>query len=578
MSRGATCLAFIKQHSAECICLLLLIVLAVIGFSFHEITYDEAQAWQIARTASWKDIVFLVPIYEGHPPFWHLLLAGPAKWGFSWHLVYSLLGFSSLLISASLLLFKSPFPRWVRCLLPFSFFLFYQYIIIVRPYCLIMPLVFLLAIYFPQKDKRPGLFVGLLAALCACHLYGIAIAGGITLAWLWQMREGRPWKVYLSALFKDRRFHYLLGLLTFVLLIIVLIVTPRAGEHFVTTRASSTWQQLLYLFLAMPADAVLTDLNTQIRTYTTLLPLSNLLITAGIGLLLWIATFVFFPRRKVLFLVLPYLCMALVMINYSSCHHIGLALLLFVWYLWITLADDKPITAWPKIVKSLATGLLLLMLLIPTTWNLYALYNDYRTITFDGKRIVSFLQKYNLMDENIFAAWQVQVVPPSEKPGSAQTDSAQLAFVTSPLMQPVALMLNVFLDHNIIANFNNGDQDKGYLINRALVNPEQREKVFKQWAQKGLPTVTIDMPALDVVFPSNDELTRHYRTAYMDHQYRIWKLSRTHLPITIYLQEELWQKYGPQILADQGIDPVAYAQQATQHQAPVQSYAFTLYR
>ena len=308
MSKSAAIVSFIKQHLAECICLLLLIVLALIGVSYHEFTYDEAQAWQIARTASWKDIVLFIPVFEGHPPFWHLLLAVPAKLGFSWHVVYGILGFAGLLASACLLLFKSPFPRWVRCLLPFNFFLFYQYSIVVRPYCLIMPIIFLLALFFPQKDKRPGLFVGLLAALCACHLYGIAIAGGITLAWLWQMREGRPWRTYIPALLKDRRFHYLLGLLAFVVLITAIIVTPRAGETFSPTHATVLWKQIVYIFLAMPADAVLTDLNSFMLSYIVSLPVKGLLLTAGLGLLLWVATFVFFPRKKILFFYERGLC------------------------------------------------------------------------------------------------------------------------------------------------------------------------------------------------------------------------------------------------------------------------------
>ena len=111
------------------------------GHATHEITYDEAQAWQIAKTASWKDILLLIPFYEGHPPFWHLLLAGPAKLGLSWHTVYAILGMGCMIASGLLLFFKAPFPRWVLCLLPFNFFLFYQYGIIVRPYALMMLLM-----------------------------------------------------------------------------------------------------------------------------------------------------------------------------------------------------------------------------------------------------------------------------------------------------------------------------------------------------------------------------------------------------------------------------------------------------
>ena len=251
--------SFIKQHRAECICFALYIGLALFGAYFHEATYDESQSWQIAKTASWHDIVLLIPMYEGHPPFWHLFLAIPAKLGIHWHITYAIIGLICMVTSGFLIFFKAPFPRWVRCLLPFNFFLFYRYGIVVRPYCIMLVLLLLLALFFPQKDKRPGLFVGLLIALCMCHVFGIAIAGGITLAWLWEIKAKRTWKEYLPALFKDKRFHYMLGMLALVIAIALLFVIPRNEYNFVATHASSPLRQLIYTFLALPADAVLTS-------------------------------------------------------------------------------------------------------------------------------------------------------------------------------------------------------------------------------------------------------------------------------------------------------------------------------
>lgn len=573
MFRFNTVFSFIKQHRAECICFVLLAILACVGTFFHEITYDEAQSWQIAKTAPWKDIVFLIPMYEGHPPFWHLLLAGPAKLGISWHVVYALLGIPCLLASAGLLLFKAPFPRWVRCLLPFNFFLCYQYGIIVRPYCIMMLLIMLLAIYFPQKDKRPGLFVGLLTGLCMCHVFGIAIAGGITLAWLWEMRAARPWKTYIPSLFKDRRFYYMLGMLGLVIVTIGLILVPHNNEYFIPTRAAFLWRHAIYIFLAMPADAVLTNLNAQITTYVTFFSWKDLILTASVGALLWAVTLLFFPRKKILFLVLPYLCMGCVMLNYSSCHHVGLVLLLFIWYLWITLAEDAPITKWPALIKLLAQGLLSLMLIIPIAWNLRSFYNDYRTVTFDGDKMVEFLKKYNLTDEVIFSSWDTVLVPPKNGPSANHIE-----IVTSPYMQALALMLNVFLDHNIIANFNNGDPNIGYLKNRNLSEPQQREAIFEQWALKGLPMVTLNVPTLDVVFNSSEDFAHLYRIAFIGKTYRIWKFDRIRFPANIYLHETLWQKYGPQILADQGIDPSTLASHNNAAKAKHPEYTITIYR
>lgn len=562
-------LAFVKQHKIEVFCFALFIILAILGHATHEITYDEAQAWQIAKTASWKDILLLIPFYEGHPPFWHLLLAGPAKLGLSWHTVYAFLGMGCMIASGLLLFFKAPFPRWVRCLLPFNFFLFYQYGIIVRPYALMMLLMLLLAYFFPQKDQKPGLFVALLSALCMCHVYGIAIAGGITLAWLWQMRAARPWKEYLCSLCKDKRLRYMLGMLALVIVILVDITFQRAGSTFKPMHSKHLWQHLIYLFFAMPADAVITDLNSYIRSYIVLFPWLYLLLTSALGLLLWVVTWLFFPRKKILFLLLPYICLVCVMAHYFSCHHVGLALLLFIWYLWITLAEDAPLTRWPSIIKTLATGLLGLALSVPVVWNLGCLYNDITIKTFTGEDIVSFLKKYHLTDEVIFSTWELSITNAKDNEGHNRP-----GVVTSPNMQPLALLLNVFLERNIIANFNNGDPDTGYLKNEVLITPEQRVKVFEQWAPKGLPMVTIDMPVLDVVFSSKEDLNHYYRVAYVAPFYHLWKLQKTKDTFYIYLHEKLWSKYGPQILAAQGIRATAPAAQ----RKPAQNYTITIYR
>lgn len=72
---------FVKKYRIECIIMLVYIVgISVISY-FHEPWFDEAQAWQIARSASIKDILFKIPHWEGHPQLWHLLLVPFAKLG-----------------------------------------------------------------------------------------------------------------------------------------------------------------------------------------------------------------------------------------------------------------------------------------------------------------------------------------------------------------------------------------------------------------------------------------------------------------------------------------------------------------
>ena len=127
-----------EKKTAECV-LLCGYILALAAFMyFHEPWYDEAQAWLIARDGSLRDLLFVIPHYEGHPPLWFGILAVFAKAGADFDLTIKLL---TLIINAgamAVLLFRSPFPRVVRAVLPFTYFLFYQHGVICRPYSLLL--------------------------------------------------------------------------------------------------------------------------------------------------------------------------------------------------------------------------------------------------------------------------------------------------------------------------------------------------------------------------------------------------------------------------------------------------------
>ena len=67
-----------KENKKDYITSVIIIILYISGLifigCFHEPWFDEAQAWLIAKSASYKEIITVVPHYEGHPPLWHLLL------------------------------------------------------------------------------------------------------------------------------------------------------------------------------------------------------------------------------------------------------------------------------------------------------------------------------------------------------------------------------------------------------------------------------------------------------------------------------------------------------------------------
>jgi hypothetical protein len=137
---------------------------AAITIPFHEDSIDEAQSWLISSYSTAYQIVRHRLHYEGAPPLWDLiqhlfhLLHGTYA-GINW------IGATFAAGGVYVMLRWSPFPMLVRLLLPFTFFLQYQYAVIARPYTLFPLLAFTLCALYADKAKIVwfGLAAGLLA-------------------------------------------------------------------------------------------------------------------------------------------------------------------------------------------------------------------------------------------------------------------------------------------------------------------------------------------------------------------------------------------------------------------------------
>jgi hypothetical protein len=118
------------------------IVIVSFTIRYHEKWADEAQAWLLARDLSLRAIWFHELRYEGSPGLWHTIL-WIAQHAF--HAKYDALGYIGMAgatAGVALLIFKAPFPRFVRWPLAFTYFMVYQYAVIARPYTLLPLLAF----------------------------------------------------------------------------------------------------------------------------------------------------------------------------------------------------------------------------------------------------------------------------------------------------------------------------------------------------------------------------------------------------------------------------------------------------
>ena len=148
----------------------------------HEPWADEAQAWQIARTLPIRQIFPLLS-YEGHPGLWYLCL---------WVLSRLHIGYAGMryfagaiaFLGVTVLVTASPFQRFIKLLLPFTFYLAFQYAVVARSYVWVPLLLFLCAYYWPERLQRPLPIVLCLGLLANVALHAAVISGGLAVVYL----------------------------------------------------------------------------------------------------------------------------------------------------------------------------------------------------------------------------------------------------------------------------------------------------------------------------------------------------------------------------------------------------------
>ena len=149
---------------------------------------DEAQGWLVARDSSLADLFNLRLRYEGSPGLWHLLLWILCRLHFSFT---AMRWIASVVPAAGIYVFLrySPFPAILRVILPFSFYLGYQYAVISRNYVAAPLLIFVCAVLFAKPARNLvslAVALGLLSNLCAQGLVISAAFAAMIALRLWR--------------------------------------------------------------------------------------------------------------------------------------------------------------------------------------------------------------------------------------------------------------------------------------------------------------------------------------------------------------------------------------------------------
>jgi hypothetical protein len=183
--------ARIIERRLEYFSFALFVTLTAVTVYYHEPWSDEANSWLLGRDVSLFQLWTRLMHYEGTPGLWQTLLHVLMRVG----LPYSGMNiFSASLGCAAAWVFMrhAQLATPIRLLMPFTFYLFFQYSVIARSYCLLPLLLFLCATFYTRATEKPGLVTLLLCLMAGVSVHGMIVSGAIAISLLWNARGS--WK------------------------------------------------------------------------------------------------------------------------------------------------------------------------------------------------------------------------------------------------------------------------------------------------------------------------------------------------------------------------------------------------
>ncbi len=518
-----------KNNLLEIIIFSIFCISVIILSCFHEPWFDELQAWGISKDTIFN-ILFVIPHYEGHPPLWHLLLKPFSVMNLYPDTGLKIVNFAFMLPAVWLLIFKSKLPPPVRFLLPFTYFIFYQYSIISRPYCIYCLAMFLIACFYNTKNEHPFMFTTFLALLSLSCSFGMAVACGLSLVWIIELIKSKT-------PFKDKSFISLLILFIFACIIVVLIIPDKYNYQFANLCAKDNIVRCIYSFLIMPADALIYDFynydNNSIHfidfnyyinptTNGVMAKLQVMFFTGCfLGIILNTLLICFFIKTKnFLLFFIPYILFMVSGIYYISPHHAGLLTVLLISLFWIVFSKND--INLNNGFKKLLVLFTVLTMGVQIYWSIFAGIHEIKYDFYPAKAQYNYIKQHRLDKYKLMADWQMigpLIINNKTKKlyienGINNRNKNTIHFLSNdysiitqqePEIQWISTCINQYFNKNIFYNGNN----KLYTIHK-YTTPSERLKIFNNWRNLGIPDIIVDTLNINDVFLDKNSLSENY--------------------------------------------------------------------
>ena len=384
------------QTNYQTVVFVVYIILLSIAIAHHEPWMDEAQAWLLAKDLGVKDLLIKYLRYEGSPGLWHLILMIPAKLGLPYFTINIVSGIFS---SAGVWLFLryAPFPPLIKVLYPFSFFVFFQYGVVARSYCLIAPILFLLALTYDRKNTHPFRFILLLCLLANVSAHTFLIAGSIAFLHFIDVIKNR--KDFDSRLLKRHLFAIAaFGLVA--LLVIFIVMTPPDQIY----AGSMNWGLDNFIWVTKRMTGGSLVLNEFGNFYW---------LSGVLSLGVFIVTVIWLSKNKMsLLYLLPLLLLSILFaIKYRNWWHQGVLFLLWIFVLWISYERyrDSPRRPFARTLL----GAICFVLAVQVYWCIDSLAYDLTHNYSASRTVAKYIKAKRLHKDKIYVSgWRnISILP-----------------------------------------------------------------------------------------------------------------------------------------------------------------------
>ena len=522
-----------RRRCSAAVCVIYVAFVASVMY-FHEPWYDESHTWVLAKYSSLYELLFIWPHYEGHPPFYAVILSIAGRSRLPMRPTIEILHLISVAFFIAFFEFRSPFANLSRTVIPFTYWVF-QFSVYTRPYTLFIIALFLCADSYPGKDNKPGRFIFSLIFLCCTHLYGIAIAGGITIAWIWDIYSSDR-KHFIASLLSNRKRLAGFTILLIPAILITALIFPAediytaigTSKHGASLRIVNLLKTALRIIFYMPSEATVTaffpDYFTGgLRAAGSVSPLLSETLMCAASVFCWFLMIKHlrrqhFPLAAFLLPVIMYMSIACF---YLNDYHVGILFILAIYALWISKAknetpdpeekeENNGNRSQPDSMRVIMNLISAAVMLNTLYWTFAACRIDVNTHCWYTEDLADWITGNGLEDYTWFSAWDVHIDEENEE----ITDLPQYNYIGDALTGELGFSLTY-----------NSYQDRPFVQNK-LLDESQTSDVIRSFERDAAPDFVITNGTGPYYFIGSSGMSASYTPVYYD-VYGMWYRDKT---------------------------------------------------